>query len=161
MYSVTSCSGLIHTSTDSASSANSLGWLRVFGGADARDLRARAIQRVRHLAGHHVDLVARGQRHHDVGGGAARGLEHGWIGGVAGDGADVEAILQIAQHLFIGVDDRDFVGFFARQVVCRRAPDLAGAEYHDLHGGGIVRCRAGKPGKLGGKSSGARTSREI
>ena len=60
------------------------------------------------------------------------------IGGVAGDGADVEAILQIAQHLFIGVDDRDFVGFFARQVVCRGAPDLAGAEYHDLHGGGIV-----------------------
>ena len=23
-------------------------------------------------------------------------------------------------------------------MVCRRAPDLAGAEYHDLHGGGIV-----------------------
>ena len=26
MYSVTSCSGLIHTSTDSASSANNFGW---------------------------------------------------------------------------------------------------------------------------------------
>ena len=142
MYSVTSCSGLIHTSTDSASSANNFGCLRVFGGADARDLRARAIQRVRHLAGHHVDFVARRQRHHDVGRRAARGFEHGWIGGVAGDRADVEPILQIAQHFFIGVDDRDLVGFFARQVVCRGAPDLAGAEYHDLHGGGIVAVAA-------------------
>jgi hypothetical protein len=101
----------------------------------------RAIKRVRHFAGHHVDLVAGGQGHHDVGGGAARRFEHRRIGCVACDRADVEAILQIAQHLFIGVDDRDLVGFFARQVVCRRAPDLAGAEYHDLHGAGIVASR--------------------
>jgi hypothetical protein len=49
-----------------------------------------------------------------------------------------QAILQVTQHFFIGVDDCDFVRFFARQVVRRRASDLPGAEYHDLHGGGIV-----------------------
>ncbi len=111
---------------------------RVFGGADARDLGARAVQRVRNLAGHHVHFIAGGERDDDVGGGRSGGLEHGRIGGIAGDGADVEAILQVAQDLFIGVDHRDLVRFFTRQVVRRGAPDLAGAEYHDLHGGCIV-----------------------
>ena len=80
----------------------------------------------------------RGERDDDVGVGAPAASSTDGIGGVAGDGADVEAVLQIAQHLFVGVDDRDFVRFFARQVISRRAPDLAGAEYHDLHGGDIV-----------------------
>ena len=73
----------------------------------------------------------------------AGGFEHRGIGGVAGDGADVEAVLQIAQHFFVGVDDRDFVGFFAGEVVGRGAPDLAGAEDHDLHGARIVRSERG------------------
>ena len=114
---------------------------RVFGRTDAGDLGARAVQRVGDFARHHVDLVARGQRDDDVGRSAARGFEYRWIGGIAGDGANVEAVLQVAQDFFIGVDDRDFVRFFARQVVCRRAPNLSGAKYHDLHGGGIVRKR--------------------
>ena len=110
-------------------------------GADARDFRAGAVQRVRDLAGHHVDFVARGERHDNIGRGGARRFEHGWIGRVTGNGADVEAVLQVAQHLFVGVDDRDLVRFFAGQVVSRCATDLPGAEYHDLHGGGIVAAR--------------------
>jgi hypothetical protein len=42
---------------------------------------------------------------------AAGGFEHGRIGRVAGDRADVQPVLKIAQHFFVGVDDRDFVGF--------------------------------------------------
>jgi len=71
-------------------------------------------------------------------GGAAGGFEHGGVGGIAGDGADVEAVLKVAQHLFIGVDHRDLIGFLAGQVVSRRPPYLPGAKDHDLHGGGIV-----------------------
>jgi len=44
-----------------------------------------------------------------------------------------DAILQVAQRLFIGVDHRDFVGRFTRQAVCGGAADLAGAEDHNLH----------------------------
>ena len=35
--------------------------------------------------------------------------------GVAGDRADVEAVLQIAQDVLVDVDDGDFVRFFARR----------------------------------------------
>jgi hypothetical protein len=94
----------------------------VYSTTDARDLGAGAIQRVGDFAGHHVDLVARGQRDDNVGRCAARGFEYRWIGGIARDGADVEAVLQIAQDFFVGVDDRDFVRFFARQVVRRVRP---------------------------------------
>ena len=41
--------------------------------------------------------------------------------------ADIEPILQIAQDLLVGVDDGDFVRFFARQVIGRGPADLAGA----------------------------------
>src|SRR5690606_36390375 len=61
------------------------------------------------------------------------GFEHGRIGRVAGDGADVEAVLQVAQDLLVDVDDGDFVGLLARQVIRRGAPDLAGAQDDDLH----------------------------
>ena len=108
---------------------------RVFGGADARDLGRRAKQRVGHFAGHHVHFVAARERDDDVGFGDSGGLEHGRIGGVAGDGADVEAILQVAQRLFVGVDDGDFVGLLAGEVRCGGAADLARAEDDDLHCG--------------------------
>ena len=51
----------------------------------------------------------------------------------ADDRADVDAVLQIAQQLVVDVDDGDFVGRFARQVIGRRAADLAGAEDDDFH----------------------------
>jgi hypothetical protein len=69
------------------------------------------IQRVRDLAGHHVHFVGAGERDEDVGIGDAGRLEHRRIRGVAGDGADVEAVLQVAQQVLVGIDDRDFVGW--------------------------------------------------
>ena len=53
---------------------------------------------------------------------------------VADDRADVDAILQVAQQLVVDVDDGDFVRLFAREVIGRRAADLAGAEDDDFHG---------------------------
>ena len=88
----------------------------------------------RHLAGHHVDLIADGERDQDVGLGDARGLEHRGLRGVADHGAHVEPVLQIAQHVLVDVDDRDVVGLLAREVVRRGAPDLSGAQDEDFHG---------------------------
>src|SRR5512139_3978853 len=61
------------------------------------------------------------------------------MGGVARDGADVEAVLQVAQQLVVGVDDRDVVGLLAGEVVRSRPADLAGPEDDDFH----QRCPAG------------------
>ena len=66
-------------------------------------------------------------------GGAGR-LEHGGECGVAGHGAHVETVLQVAQHVLVGIDDRDFVGLLARQVMGGGAADLAGAEDENFHG---------------------------
>ena len=114
--------------------AEQLGAAGVLGGADAGDLGGRAEQRERHLAGHHVDFVAGGERDDDVRFGSAGRLEHRRVGGVAGDGAHVEPVLQVAQHLLVDVHHRDFVGLLAREVLGGGAADLAGAEDEDLHG---------------------------
>jgi hypothetical protein len=115
--------------------AEKLWMFRVFARADARDLGGRAIQREGHFAGHHVHFIAAGQRDEDVRIGNAGRFEHRRKRGVADDGADVEAVLQIAQDLLVGIDDGDLVGFFASELVGRSAPDLSGAEDHDFHGG--------------------------
>jgi len=107
--------------------------LEVVAGADAGDLGRRAIQRERDLAGEHVDFIARSERHDDVGIGRSRRFQHARIGGVAVDGADVEAVLQVAQRVLVGVDHRDLVRLFARQVIRGGATHLAGAEDDDLH----------------------------
>ena len=73
------------------------------------------------------------ERDEDVGVLRAGGLEDARVRAVADDRADVDAILQIAQQLVVDVDDRDFVGLFAREVMRRRAADLAGAENDDFH----------------------------
>ncbi len=48
----------------------------VLGRADASDFCRRAEQRERHLARHHVDLVAVGQRNDDVGFGRSGSFQH-------------------------------------------------------------------------------------
>ena len=48
--------------------------------------------------------------------------------GVALHGADVDAVLQVAQQALVEVDDGDVVRFFAGQVVRRGPADLAGPE---------------------------------
>lgn len=47
--------------------------------------------------------------------------------------ADIETILQIAQQGFVLIDHGHFIGFFARQMLCRCAPDLSGAKNNNLH----------------------------
>ena len=44
------------------------------------------------------------------------------------DRADVDAILQVAQHALVEVDDGDFVRFFAGEVIRRGPANLAGPE---------------------------------
>jgi len=72
----------------------------------------RAIQRVSDAAGHHVHFVRAGQRYQDVGFGNACGFQHRRMRGTAGNRAHIEAVLQIAQHVLVGVDDGDVVGRF-------------------------------------------------
>ena len=96
-------------------------------------LVARAEQRPGHLAGDHVHFVAVGQRDDHVGVGGAGQLEHVRVRAVAGDGADVEAVLQVAQQVVVDVDDRDVVGLLAGEVVGGRPADLAGPEDDDFH----------------------------
>ncbi len=105
----------------------------VVAGADAGDLGGRAEQRPGDLAGDHVDLVARGQRDEEVGALAAGGEQRRGMGGVAGDGADVEAVLQVAQDLVAGVDDGDVVRLLARELLRGGAADLARSQNDDFH----------------------------
>ena len=116
---MTSCSGLIgHVDGEGAILVREqLRVTRVVGGADARDARRILVEQGPHdLAGDHVHFVAVGQRDEDVGVLRARGFERARIRAVADQRADIDAILQVAQQFVVGVDDRDFVGFFARQV---------------------------------------------
>ena len=101
--------------------------------ADAGDLGRSLEQGPGHVARDHVDLVAVGQRDQQVGVGAAGRLEHRGARGVAADGADVQPVLQLAQHGVVRVDDRDLVGLFAGQVVGGGAAHLPGAKDDDFH----------------------------
>jgi hypothetical protein len=99
-----------------------------------RDAGRRAEQRPRDVAGHHVDLVAVGQRHQHVGAGGASLLERARARRIAAHRANVEPVLQVAQQLVIDVDDRDVVGFLAGEMVGRGPAHLAGAEDDYFHG---------------------------
>jgi hypothetical protein len=109
----------------------------IVAGADARDLGRRAKQRPGDLAGNHVDFVAVRERDDHVGAGTARGLEHGRVRSVAGHRADIEPVLQVAQDLIAGIDDRHVVDLLAGKLLRGRAADLAGAEDDDFHGPGF------------------------
>src|SRR5690606_24059527 len=76
-----------------------------------------------------------GERDEHVAGAGAGGLQGVGKGAVAGQGADVEPVLQIAQQLVVDVDDRHLVRLLAREVMGGGASDLAGTEDDDSHGG--------------------------
>ena len=96
-------------------------------GANARDSRGRAEQRQRDLASEHVDLVAARERDQHVGVARPGPLEDVGMRSVTDDRAHVEPVLQLAQHVGVAIDDRDFVGLFAGQAESGRATDLSGA----------------------------------
>ncbi len=103
--------------------------IHVLGRADSGDLGRRMKQRVRDLAGDHVDLVHVRQGDDDVGVVGAGTLEHFRVGGVPDDGANVEPVLQFAQHVGAHVDDGNLVGLFARQMVGGGRTNLTCTEY--------------------------------
>ena len=108
---------------------------QVLGGAHPGYLGGGMEQGVGHLAGHHVDLVTVGDRHQHVGVFGA-GLEQGvGVRGLAGDGADVQPVLQGAELVAVGVDHRDVVLLYG-QVLGQGTADLAGAKDNDFHGSG-------------------------
>jgi hypothetical protein len=57
---------------------------------------------------------------------------------VAGDGAHVDAPLQVAQQFLVGVGDGDLVGRLPCQLVGRAAADLPGTEYQNLQGAALT-----------------------
>jgi hypothetical protein len=105
---------------------------RVIAGADPRDLGPGAEQAPGDVTRHHVGLVAVGQRDDHVGITRAGRFERARTRGVALHGADVDAVLQVAQQRFVEVDDGDVVGFFPGEVVRGRATDLPGPENDDF-----------------------------
>ena len=105
----------------------------VFGGTNTGDLRRNLEHRVGDLAGDHVHLVAVRQRDDHVGVVGTGAFQYVRPGGVAHDGAHVEPVLQISQYRRLGVDDRDFVGFFRGEVIRSSGSDLACAENENIH----------------------------
>ena len=121
-----------------------LGMRQVVGGADARDLGRDVEHRGGELARDHVGLVALRDGEQHVGVARAGLLQHRRVRGVAGHGAQIEAVLQAFQPGRVDVDDRDVVRF-GDQVLGDRGADLSGAEYDDAHGNAILAaCRTSK-----------------
>lgn len=96
------------------------------------DLGRRVKQRVGDLAGDHVGFVAVGHRHQHVGVVGAGLAQHGGKRAAALNGADVQAVAEIAQAIAVGVHHGDVVGF-AGEVFGEGAADLTGTEDDDLH----------------------------
>jgi hypothetical protein len=82
---------------------------QVFRGADARYLGRDVKQAVGDLAGHHVGLIAVGDREHHVCVFGPGLLQHIGVGRMADDGAQIEALLQLLQAGRIEIDDGDVV----------------------------------------------------
>src|SRR5690606_28214914 len=105
----------------------------VVGSADSGDLGWRMVQSKCDLAGYQVRFVAVGQCDDDIGVAGSGALQHVRVGSVADDSADIQPVLQLAQHIGTGIHHRHFIRLFARQVVGRGGADLAGSQYEDLH----------------------------
>ncbi len=103
--------------------------VHVLGGANSGNLGRGVEQRVRDLAGDHVDLVHVRQGDDDVGVVGAGTVEHLRIGRMADDGADIKPVLELSQNLGTHVDDGDLVGLFARQMVGGGRANLTCTEY--------------------------------
>ena len=96
------------------------------------DFARRVEQRVGHLTGEHVGLVAAGYRNQHVGVIRAGLAQHGGERTTADHGTDIQTVAEIAQAFGVGVYHGDVVGL-AGQVFRQRAANLAGTENDDLH----------------------------
>src|SRR5690606_15608862 len=111
---------------------------RVVGRTNARDASSFLVEQGRDdLACDDVNFVAVRERDDNVRIACTAGIERARIRAVARNSANVDAILQIPQHLLVHVDDGDLVRLFAREVIRRRPTDLAGTEDDDLHRRGL------------------------
>jgi hypothetical protein len=107
--------------------------LEVLERTDPGDFGGSMKQRIGHLAGDHVGLVAAGDGQYHVRVVSAGLGKRFRIGGVTGHGTNVESILKILQHGRIFIDHGDVIRF-VRQIRRHRAADLAGTQNDDLHG---------------------------
>jgi len=121
---------------------------QVGGFAHSGDFGRGVEQGIGHLAGDHVDLVAVGDRYQHVGIVGTGLAQHGGEGAATDNGADIQAVAQVAQALGIGIDHGDVVGF-PGQVFGERAADLAGTEDDDLHKRSLTARRRGNLDQLG------------
>ena len=108
--------------------------LQVALGADARDLGRHIEQRVRDLAGDHVDLVVEGHGDDHVGLLHAGLGEHLGVGAVTDEAADVERIADRVDELRRRVDHRHVV-FLGGQALGDAVADLSRTADDDAHGG--------------------------
>ena len=104
---------------------------QIVGRADARDAGGRIEEFRGELARHEIRFVAARDRENEVGVGCARLGQHQRVRGVAGDGAQIEPVLQHFQPRRLGVDDGDVIGF-RTQGLGDGAADLSRAEYDDF-----------------------------
>src|SRR4029077_5500316 len=87
-------------------------------------------------------FVAVGESDQNIGARNARRLQNARTGGIAVDGAYVEAILQVAQNLLVHVDDGDVVRLFTGEVKSGRPAHLSSTQDDDFHGNYSTRPRS-------------------
>ena len=109
-----------------------LGMAMVLVGAHPGDLARGVKERPGHLTGHHVGLVVVGDGDEHLGIVATGLFEHLGMGGVAADGAQVEAVLEGLEQLGVLVHHGDVVGF-GGEIGGHRGAHLPGAQNDDLH----------------------------
>jgi hypothetical protein len=88
--------------------------------------------RIRHLAGHHINFIAIGNRKNHIGIVSTCPRQHIGMGCLADDGSDIQSILQLPQALFIGINEGDIV-CFTGEIFSNRGPYLASAENDYFH----------------------------
>ena len=100
---------------------------------DLRDRSPRTEDLDRELGGHHIAIVALGQREEQVAILGAGAAQHGFVGAVAADGIAVEVPRQTVERGRREIDDGDVVA--ARVERCReQRPDAPAADDHGFHG---------------------------
>jgi len=100
---------------------------QIIRGANACDF-GRDVEHGRsQFAGDQIGFVALGDREYQVGIAGAGTFEGFRVTGIADDGAQVQAILQLAQPIGVDIDDGDVV-CFRNQVFGDGAADLPGTE---------------------------------
>src|SRR6266568_1656417 len=106
---------------------------KIVGGAQANDAGRDVEQLLCQLARDQIGLIALRHRNHHVAVLDTRLDQHRGVRGAAEHGAQIEAVLEVAQPRAVDIHDRDVVGF-GHQVFRDRRADLASAEDDDFQG---------------------------